>query len=301
MTTMVIGGSGFIGSETLKVLVKSGIDTISYDLIQSNNVGESSKWIRGDILELASIERIFFEYQVDTILHLVGLPAIDSCEKNPRFSFLLNVMSVQNTLEAMRMADVKRIIFASSATVYGSQQKAPMKETNPVCPNTIYGYHKLIAEETIKSYSQAYGIEHVILRLFNVYGANPHLGKEVISIFIRKALKGESLTVKGPDKFRDFVHVCDVAQAFLKADLDTRLSNATFNIGSGTKTTLGQVARIVQRHFPKIEIKEEPASDDGTGLRADISLAKKTLRFVPTEPKRGISEHVARYVGRKLD
>jgi UDP-glucose 4-epimerase len=299
MTNMVIGGSGFIGSETLKMLAKSGIDTISYDIIQSNNVGESNKWIRGDILELASIERIFFEYQVDTILHLVGLPAIDSCEKNPRFSFLLNVMSVQNTLEAMRMADVKRIIFASSATVYGSQQKTPIKETGPVLPNTIYGYHKLMAEETIKSYSQAYGIEHVILRLFNVYGANPHLGKEVISIFIRKALKGESLTVKGPNKFRDFVHVSDVAQAFLKADLNKRLSNTTLNIGSGTKTSLGQVARIVKRHFPKIEIKEEPAPDDGTGLRADISLAKKTLRFVPTDPKRGISEHVARYAGSK--
>jgi len=301
MTNMVIGGSGFIGSETLKMLAKSGIDTISYDIIQSNNVGENNRWIRGDILELASIERIFFEYQVDTILHLVGLPAIDSCEKNPRFSFLLNVMSVQNTLEAMRMADVKRIIFASSATVYGSQQKTPTKETDPVRPNTIYGYHKLIAEETIKSYSQAYGIEHVIFRLFNVYGANPHLGKEVISIFIRKALKGESLTVKGPNKFRDFVHVSDVAQAFLKADLNKRLSNTTLNIGSGTKTSLGQVARIVKRHFPKIEIKEEPAPDDGTGLRADISLAKKTLRFVPTEPKHGISEHVARYAGSKLD
>jgi UDP-glucose 4-epimerase len=284
----------------MEVLAKNGIETISYDLIQSNSIGENNKWIRGDILELASVERIFFEYQVDTILHLVGLPAVDYCERNPRFSFLLNVMSVQNTLEAMRMADVPRIIFASSAAVYGSQQAIPTKETDPVHPNTIYGYHKLIAEQAIKSYSQSYGIDYLIFRLFNVYGANPHLGKEIISIFIRKAMKGEPLIVKGPKKFRDFVHVSDVAHAFLKADLSNSLSNATLNLGSGTKTRLEQVARIVKTHFPKIEIKEEAASDDGTGLQADISLAKKTLGFAPTTPKDGISAHVAKYAGSEL-
>jgi UDP-glucose 4-epimerase len=292
---MVIGGSGFIGSETIKKLACNSVETISYDIIQSNNIGENNRWIRGDILELPSIERIFFEYQVDTILHLVGLPEVDSCKKNPGFSFLLNVMSVQNTLEAMRIADVKKIIFASSATVYGASRAKPVKETDPVHPNTIYGYHKLIAEEAIKSYSQSYGIDYTIFRIFNVYGADPHLGKEVISIFIRRALRGEPLVIRGPRKFRDFVHVNDVADAFLKAGVSQNVSNTILNLGCGTKTTLEQIARIVKKYFPKIEIKEEATSDDGTGLQADISLARKTLGFEPIKPEEGIDLHVAKY------
>jgi len=296
---MVIGGSGFIGSEVVKTLTKNGVVTICYDLIQSGAVGDNNKWIRADILELPSIERIFFEYQVDTIVHLVGLPTIGYCERNPRFSFLLNVMSVQNALEAMRMADIKKIIFASSAAVYGLCRDEPLKETDPTNPDTIYGYHKLIAEQVIKSYSNSYGIDHTIFRIFNVYGGNPHLGKDVISIFIRRALQGEPLIVKGPKKFRDFVHVDDVAQAFLKASTKD-VANTVMNIGSGVKTSLQRLAEIVKMYFPEVEVREEVASDDGTGLQADISLARSMLGFEPRNSEEGISAHVAKYARHKI-
>jgi len=299
LTTMVIGGSGFIGSEVMKMLVKNKIETVSYDLIQSSTIGENNKWIRADILELPSLERVFFEYQVDTIIHLVGLPTIDYCEKNPRFSFLLNVMSVQNALEAMRMADIKKVIFASSASVYGYHRGEPVKEIDPTSPNTMYGYHKDIAEQIIRSYHDSYGIDYVIFRIFNVYGGNPHIGKDVISIFIRRALKSEPLTVKGPKKFRDFVHINDVAQAFTKATTMDNVSDAIANIGSGEKISLHEVAEIVKTHFPEVEVKEEATSDDGTGLQADISLARNTLGFAPRSPEEGISTYVATYAGHK--
>jgi len=300
MTIMVIGGSGFIGSEVVKTLAKNKIETISYDLIQSSTIGENNKWIRADILELPSIERVFFEYQVDTIIHLVGLPTIDYCEKNPSFSFLLNVLSVQNTLEAMRMADIKRVVFASSASVYGYHRDDPVKEIDPTSPSTIYGYHKVIAEQAIRSYHDSYGIDYVIFRIFNVYGGNPHMGKDVISIFIRRALKGEPLTVKGPKKFRDFVHINDVAQAFTMATTKDNVSDAIINIGSGVKTSLHRIAEIVRTHFPEMEVKEETTSDDGTGLQADISLARDMLGFAPKGPEEGISTYVATYAGHKI-
>ena len=101
-------------------MTDSNIETICYDLIHTDSASAKNHWIRADILELQSIERIFFEYKIDAIVHLVGLPAIDYCQKDPHFSFLLNVMSVQNTLEAMRLADIPKIVFASSATVYGN-------------------------------------------------------------------------------------------------------------------------------------------------------------------------------------
>lgn len=294
MTTLIAGGSGFIGSEAIKLLTKTDMEPISFDKIPSHNGCEGTKWINGDVLNLSSVERVLSEYPIDTILHLVGMPVVEACEKNPNLSFLLNVMSVQNTLEAMRLHDVEKIIFASSATVYGALQSEPIKESDSAYPTTLYGYHKLIAEHVIKSYAQSYGLDYTILRLFNVYGADPQLGKEVISIFIRKALKGEPLLVKGSQKFRDFVQVADVAQAFLKSH-GKNGSKSVLNIGSGTKTSLGEIARIVKEYFPEIEVKEESAPDDGTGLQADISLAKSTLNFEPLLPEKGIREHIAKY------
>src|SRR2546427_1038898 len=180
VAVLVIGGSGFIGSVVVHSLSGRGVESVGYDLIHTNSADYQKNWIRADILEVQSIERVFFEYNIDSIIHLVGLPAIDLCQKNPHFSFLLNVMSVQNTLEAMRMADIPRIVFASSATVYGNHSDKALKETDKTSPTTVYGWHKLMAENAIQSFGDAYGINTTILRLFDVYGGDPKLGKEVI-------------------------------------------------------------------------------------------------------------------------
>jgi len=301
MTVLVFGGSGFIGSKVVECLTKNNVETLSYDIIASNFTRQKAKWIRADILELSSIERLFYEYEVDTVVHLVGLPAINYCEKNPQFSFMLNVVSVQNALEAMRIADIERIIFASSASVYGSHHIKPIKETDEVRPNTVYGHHKLMAEQVIKSYNESYGIKYVIFRLFNVYGGNPQFGKDVISIFIRRALMGEPLIVKGPRKFRDFVHVNDVTQSFLSVIENSRINDVTINIGSGERTSLRELAEMVKVHFPNVEVIEELAPDDGTGLQADISLARSLLSFEPRNPKEGINAHIVTYARKRDD
>src|SRR5215467_11665286 len=248
MAILVVGGSGFIGSVVSRSLSQKGLEPVGYDLIHASSADSQKNWIRADILDMQSIERVFFDYNIDSIVHLVGLPAIDQCQKNPHFSFLLNVMSVQNTLEAMRMADIPKIVFASSATVYGSYSDKPLRETDETHPGTIYGWHKLIAEEAIRSYSEAYGIKSVILRLFNVYGGDPKLGKEVLSIFINRGLQGENLTVKGPEKFRDFVHVEDIADVFAKAVTHADNESLLLNVGSGTRTTLKQLAVTVNAY-----------------------------------------------------
>ena len=294
MTVLIFGSSGFIGSKVVECLTKNNVETLSYDVIASNFTGQKAKWIRADILELSSIERFFFEYEVDTVIHLVGLPAINYCEKNPHFSFLLNALSVQNTLEAMRKTDIKKIVFASSAAVYGYHSKVPVKETDPTNPTTIYGYHKLIAEHIIKSYHDSYGLNYVTLRLFNVYGGDPRIGKDVISIFIKRAAKGLPIIVKGPNKYRDFVHVNDVVNAFVKVALED-VSNVTMNIGTGKMTTLQEIADMIKKCFPKVEVKCEVPPDDGTGIIADVTLAKETLDFSPVDPQKGIYNHIASY------
>ncbi len=295
MVILVVGGSGFIGSEVVKALSTNNVKTISYDLVNTSMLGPKQNWVRADILELQTLQRVFFEYDVDSVVHLIGLPAIDYCERNPHFSFLLNVVSVQSALEAMRLADIGKIVFASSATVYGDRSEHPMRETDPTSPANIYGRHKLMAEECIQSYVSAYGISATILRIFNVYGGDPDMGKEIISIFIRRALKGEPLQVRGPRKFRDFVHVGDVAEAFTRSVTHDDIRNVTLNIGSGTRTSLRQVASIVASHYPGVRIQESDASDDGTGLCGDVTRAREVMGFLAREPTKGIDAHVSKY------
>ena len=299
LAVLVIGGSGFIGSAVTQSLSGKGIESIGYDLIHTNSADNQRNWIRADILETQSIERVFFEYKIDAIVHLVGLPALDLCEKNPHFSFLLNVMSVQNTLEAMRMADIPRIVFASSATVYGNHSDRPLKETDEVHPATVYGWHKLMAEHAIHSFSNAYGIKSTILRLFNVYGGNPKLGKEVVSIFINRAISGDPLVVKGPEKFRDFVHIEDVAEAFTRSVARNGDKRIIMNIGTGKRTTLKQLALMVTSEFPNSKVKVEMSQDDGTGSTANTRVASEVIHFVARSPQNGLLSHIKRYSEQK--
>lgn len=298
MTVMVIGGSGFIGGRVIEALTRDNHSALSYDIIDS--LSHKAKSIRADILELSAIERLFFEYDIDAIVHLIGLPSVDYCEKNPQLSFQLNVVSVQNALEAMRKTDIKRIVFASSAAVYGYSSERPVSETDPTNPNTMYGHHKLIAEEVIRSYCGSYGLNYVVLRLFNVYGGDPHIGKDVISIFIRKALKGEPIVVKGPKKFRDFVHVDDVTHTFVEA-VTTNVSNMTLNIGTGTATNLGEIAEITKEFFPCADIKYETVEDDGTGLLADVTAARNIFNFSTIDSKMGIRNCISSYATKETD
>jgi len=300
MTVLIIGGSGFIGSRVVNVLANNNVSVLPYDIIRSYRLNEKAKWVQADILELSSIERLLFEYDVEAVIHLVGLPSIGYCERNPHFSFQLNVLSVQNALEAMRKTDIEKIIFASSAAVYGYSSRVPVRESDPKNPNTIYGYHKFIAEEVIRSYSNSYGLDYVILRLFNVYGGDPFLGKDVISIFIRRALKGQPIIVKGSRKFRDFVHVNDAARAFKEA-VTRNISNQTINIGTGSMVTLQEIADIIQEYFPHTKVNYETVEDDGTGIVADITAARKFFEFDPKDPRQGIRDYIASYAPSKIE
>lgn len=294
MSTLVLGGSGFIGSKLTEQLSKRGYQPLSYDLIQSNLIPNSAKWVKADILDPLSLERLFFEYEIKSVVHFIGLPDIAHCEKDPQLSFYLNVLSLQNALEAMRKADVQDIVFASSAAVYGYSSGIPIGETSKLAPNTIYGHHKLIGEQLVESYSESYGLRFRILRLFNVYGAAPPTGKDVISIFIKRALNNQPIVVRGPKKFRDFIHVNEVVDVVCKL-MPLNRSNSVFNVGTGTKIRLEQIADVVARYFKDVEVVKEDVPDNGTGIVADLTKLSSTIDLGFGDTLTSIENHIASY------
>jgi len=299
MKVVVTGGAGFIGSHVVRTLAKNDIPVISVDKAKAKLKEKNITAVKADIFDLRVIKKILLNCGASTVIHLVGLPSIADCEKYPHLSFQLNVFSTQNVVEAMRKTDVERIIFASAAPVYGYSNKDKLSENEALRPNTIYGFHKLMAEQILKSYEERYGLKPVIFRLFNVYGNNPVRGEDIISIFIRKSLEKEPLIIMGPNKFRDFIHIENVAQAFLKAYINN-VSGAIINIGSGIKVTLKQLAEIVKKVAPQVKVIEKQAPDDGTGLCADITLARELINFNPLNPYKGIEKHIKKFKTRKI-
>jgi UDP-glucose 4-epimerase len=298
LATLVLGSSGFIGGRVVRELTKSGVETMSYDVIQSNVEGGGAKWIKADIMDPMTLERVFLEYRVDSVIHLIGYPDIAQCERDPQLSFSLNVLSLQNTLEPMRKADVQHVMFASSAAVYGYDSPTPVGESSPLTPTTVYGFHKMIGEKLLQSYAKSYGIKYSALRLFNVYGADPASGKDVISIFVRRAMNHEPITIKGPGKYRDFVHVDDVAALITKLAAKAG-GSSTLNVGTGTRVTLQEIADSVKKHFRDVQVVVEPVPDDGKGIVADVTALKAAadVRFRP--PIQGIDAHVSAYSGHR--
>ena len=278
MRILVTGGAGYIGSFVVEELMKRGYEVIIYDISVVDSVKKDKiTYIRGDVFDIRAVEDVLVE--CDVVIHMVGLPHVPTAQKKPMLSFKLNVESVQYVLEAMRRNDVKRIIFPSSAAVYGAAEKIPIREDYEPKPNTIYGYHKLIAEEIIKSYKENYGIQFIILRLFNVYGGLQSQG--VLNIFIRKAKSGEPIIIHGGNQLRDFIHVKDVARIFADSITNKKSINEIINVGSGKGRSINEIAEIVKEFFPNIKIIRKEPNDREYDSVADITKLKKIYNFTP--------------------
>lgn len=298
MAILVTGGSGFIGSRVVGLLEDKGEQITIFDMVKHESAKKSTSAIVADVNDLNTLSRTLKENDISTVMHLVGLPLVSECEKNPQLSYQLNTLSTQSVVEAMRRADVKKVVFASSACVYGYQKKERVSEQDLPNPDSIYAFHKLLSEAIIKSYHERYGINFVILRPFNVYGVEATYGKDVLSIFIRRVIDRKPLHIMGPNKFRDFIHINDIINAFDKACV-SNLSSSTINIGSGVKLSLGQLGAIFKSEIPDVKVIEEKTSDDGTGLYAEITLAKEALGLKPIDPTVGIAQFIKHSVERQ--
>lgn len=273
---LITGGSGFIGQHIAEKFLREGRAVTIFDVKEPNRPALRKHFVQGDALDLAAV-RHALRGEPD-IIHLVGLADFGVAQKDPHRSFVLNVQSLETMLEACRLGSARKIVFPSSAAVYGTTEDLPIRERAPVQPTNIYSWHKVVCEDLLRGYAANYGIPHVTLRLFNVYGME---NKGVIDYFLAKAKKGEAIHSFGARQYRDFVYAGDVADAMYRAIVYDKATNRVVNIGSGHGTQIREILDLVCDLVPGAKWTEKKAEFSMYDSIADISLARILLDFRP--------------------
>jgi nucleoside-diphosphate-sugar epimerase len=289
---LVTGGAGFIGSHIVEELVAQGHRVRVLDNFMTGkreNIQPFEKkleLIEGDVRDLATCRKA--ARGVDYVLHQAALPSVPRSIEDPLLTNEINVEGTLNILLASREAKVKRVVFASSSSVYGDDPCLPKKEGKEGIPLSPYAATKLLGEKYCQVFTQIYGTPTVILRYFNIFGPRQDPTSQyaaAVPIFISKILGREPPTIFGDGRqSRDFTYVANVVRANLLAAEAPKGSGEIFNIACGVRTTVNELARKINRvlgtSIPPVYDKPRPG--DIRHSFADISRAKKLLRFDPS-------------------
>lgn len=252
------GGAGYIGSLLVKRLLDNGEDVVSVDNLMRGDyrhltgigVNKKAKLYEGDVRYGKLLERLF--KNIDAIVHLAALSELVPCRERPEEAISINIFGTHQVLETARKLDIDKVVFSSSAAVYGKPQQLPVSEFHPLHPLNLYGTTKLAGEKLMDAYHVNYGIETVNLRLGNAFGIGLYTNYDaVIPKFIRLGLEGKPLTIYGDgDSSRDFVHVEDIVQAIMLSIRSKGLGGEVFNVG-GETLKIGALANLVSRSVKK--------------------------------------------------
>jgi len=288
---LLTGGAGFIGSNICQQLLKRGESVRILDDFSTgkreNIVGfkDSVELIKGDLRDWEIVKRAMAG--VDFVLHQGALPSVERSIKDPLTTTQVNIMGTLNVLLAAREAKVKRLVYASSSSVYGDTPTLPKKEAMKANPQSPYAVTKLIGEEYCRIYYSIYGLETVCLRYFNVFGPRQDPGSQyaaVIPKFITLMLKGKSPPIYGDgEQSRDFTFIDNVVEANLQACKAKGTPGEVFNIACGKRITINGLVEMLNKILQtRIEpTYESPRKGDVRHSLADISRARKTLHYSP--------------------
>jgi UDP-glucose 4-epimerase len=263
MTILVAGGAGYIGSHTVKELVRTGFEVLVFDNFSSGKREHvrNRSCVQGDLMDRQAIQEVFRSRPIGAVLHFASLIQVGESYADPRKYYTHNILSSLNLFDAMLDAGVKKLIFSSSAAVYGVPEVTPIPEGHPLNPANPYGQTKLIIERILRDYDRAYGLKSISLRYFNAAGADPEgeMGEThnpethlVPNILLSLLGKGPRLGVFGNDfptpdgtAVRDYIHVTDLAAAHVLA-LKSLLSGGasdTINLGTTAGHSVLEVIR----------------------------------------------------------
>lgn len=290
MKTLVTGGCGFIGSHIVDYLINNQYDVIVIDdeSATSNEIfykNKKAKYYKYSINNFSKIRSLF--NNIDCVFHLASESRIGTSLENPSMSCLTNIVGTCNVLQAAKEAKVKRFVYSSTSACYGLKNKSPLVETMPNDNLNPYSLTKIAGEELVMMFYQIWKLPTVCLRYFNVYGPRmPTTGPyaPVLGIFLKQKKEKQPITVVGSgNQKRDFIHVCDVVSANIKAALSTnkKCLGQTFNIGTGKNISILQLAQLVEKDKQNIKHVPERVGEAKNTL-ANITKAKKILKFNPS-------------------
>ena len=300
---LVTGGAGFIGSHLCQRLCAEGhavrvLDNLSTGRRENlTDILSEIEFVEGDIRDAALLAEVV--QQVDCVLHHAAIVSVPASVEQPLVEQEVNAVGTLRLLEAARQAGVGRVVFASSASVYGNNPQMPKRENMPPEPESPYAVSKVMAEHYARVYSQLYGLEVVGLRYFNVFGprqmpSSPYSG--VISIFVARMRAGESPTVCGDGlQSRDFVYVGDVVEANMRASTTQGVAGRIYNIGCGRSASLLELIAAINQVLGTelVPAFAPPRVGDIRFSSADISRARTELGY---EPKVGFAEGLERTI-----
>ena len=287
---VVTGAAGFIGSNLTDKLLELGAEVIGIDNLFSGRLDnledalkqKSFDFQKGDVRDLNFLLDIFTD--IDIIFHEASFVSVPQSVKMPSSCNDFNVNGIMNLLNAARKKDIEKIIFASSASVYGDTPTLPKREDMCRLPLSPYGVSKLACEAYIQSYHHVYGLNASCLRYFNIYGPrqrdNPYSG--VIAIWLGRIIRNEDLIVFGDgDNIRDFTYVKDVVEANILA-AQHNISGEILNIACGSPITITELAKLMLKLAGKENLKikyTDPRPGDILHSYGDMSKAKQLLGF----------------------
>jgi nucleoside-diphosphate-sugar epimerase len=305
-TTLVTGGGGFIGSHLIDRLLELGHSVRALDNFSTGRRSNLRRThaqielIEGDLRDPDTVRRA--TQGVDIVLHQGALPSVPRSVSDPRTSNAVNVEGTLNVLLAAREAGVRRVVVASSSSVYGETPTLPKVEAMTPQPRSPYAISKLAAEQYTCAFAALYGLETVALRYFNVFGPRQDPTSQysgVIARFCTTALLGQPYTVQGDGlQSRDFTYIENVVQANLLAATAPDVSGQVFNIACGERITLLDMITILNRLIGRdLSIEHGPArAGDVRHSLADIGKARKLLGYAPAfDVAEGLARTLAWY------
>ena len=303
MSILVCGGAGYVGSHCLEALKAAGYDCVVVDDLSRGHraaVGESPLYV-GNIADDALMDRVFQEHHIEVVLHFAAASQVGESMKEPLLYYENNLCATVALLRSMRRHEVGRIVFSSSAAVYGEPDTVPIPEESPKAPTNTYGETKLAMERLMHWCHVAYGLEYVSLRYFNAAGASPsgiigedHTPETHLIPLVLQAAQGsrEKVSIFGDDYptpdgtcIRDYIHTSDLASAHLLAArrLLAGEGSGIFNLGSEHGLSVRQIIdaarKVTGRDFP-VEVAPRRAGDPAV-LIASNRKAREELGWVP--------------------
>ncbi len=307
----VTGGAGYVGSNLVKSLISGKNEVVSidnlmngdYSHLRTQGAGDAAKLLEGDIRDLEFMVDAF--EGCDAIVHLAALPGLVKCRERPDEAASINVYGTYNVLEAARRLGIGKVVFCSTAAVYGKPAEMPVTEGIPLRPLNLYGVTKLAGERLMDVFSDNHGIATTSLRFGNVFGVGLFTNYDtVIPKFVRMGLIGEGLTVYGDgSSTRDYVHVDDIARALILALESKGNGSEVYNVG-GETMEIGVLAKLIVESLRKSTgaevgiINHSPRAGETKEFSYNLIKIRKGLGY---EPSWSIQEGIEQIIKFRLE